>query len=94
MFNKVFKNKNNNNKKFLQIQKSEKDLNIKLINNLDSIDDDYSSIVQFNKNMNFTNLYKLQQNINEINEVNDINTATRFSTPKRLTENRIKKIFE
>ena len=94
MFNKVFKNKNNNNKKFLQIQKSEKDLNIKLINNLDSIDDDYSSIVQFNKNMNFTNLYKLQQNINEINEVNDINTATRFSTPKRLTENRLKKNFE
>ena len=44
--------------------------------------------------MNFTNLYKLQQNINEINEVNDINTATRFSTPKRLTENRLKKNFE
>ena len=93
MFNKVFKNKNNN-RKILPAQKSEKDLNIKLINYIDSNDDDYSSIVKFNKNMNFTNLFKLQQNINEINEANDINTATRFSTPKRLIENRLQKNFD
>ena len=92
MFNKVFKNKNNN-KKSLQTQKSEKDLNIKLVNSQDSNEDDYSNIAEFNKNMNFTNLFKLQQNINEINEMNDINTATRFSTPKRL-ENRLQINFE
>ena len=94
MFNKVFKNKNSH-RKILPAQKSEKDLNIKLINDIDSNDDDdYSSIVKFNKNMNFTNLFKLQQNINEINEANDINTATRFSTPKRLIENRLQINFD
>ena len=54
-------------------------------------EDDYPSLVEFNKNMNFTNLFKLHQNINEIN---DINAATCFSTPKRLGENPLKLNFE
>ena len=95
-FNKVFKSKfnNNNNKKHdsgkkVVNQKSERKVNIKMVNNLE--EEDYSSIVEFNKNMNFTNLFKLQQNINEIK---DINTETRFSTPRRAFENQIKTNFE
>ena len=91
MFNKAFKNKINKKE---EKKKSNKELNIKLINNFDNDDNNYANIVQFNKNLNFTNLFKLQQNINEINEINDGNIATRFSTPKRLGENIFKKNFE
>ena len=91
MFNKAFKNKTNSIEK---PKKSNKELNIKLINNIDKDDNDYANIVQFNKNLNFTNLFKLQQNINEINEINEVNIATRFSTPKRLGDNIFKKNFE
>ena len=90
-FNKAFKNKINKKE---EKKKSNKELNIKLINNFDNDDNNYANIVQFNKNLNFTNLFKLQQNINEINEINDGNIATRFSTPKRLGENIFKKNFE
>ena len=93
MFSKAFKN---NNKKE-ETKKSNKELNIKMINfdkHIKEEEEDYSNIVEFNKNMNFTNLFKLQQNINEINEMNDINTATRFSSPKRLDENPLKLNFE
>ena len=41
MFNKFVKNKNNSNRNFQQPQKSEKDLSIKLVNSLDSKDDDH-----------------------------------------------------
>ena len=93
MFSKAFKN---NNKKE-ETKKSNKELNIKMINfdkHIKEEEEDYSNIVEFNKNMNFTNLFKLQQNINEINEMNDINTATRFSSPKGLGENPLKLNFE
>ena len=94
MFNQAFKNRTNKKE---ETKKSNKELNIKMINFDDNIkeeEEDYSSIVQFNKNMNFTNLYKLQQNINEINEMTDLNTATRFSSPKRLGENPLKLNFD
>ena len=91
MFNKAFKNKTNSIEK---PKNSNKELNIKLINNIDKDDNDYANVVQFNKNLNFTNLFKLQQNINEINEINELNIATRFSTPKRLGDNIFKKNFE
>ena len=94
MFSKAFKNKTNKKE---ETKKSNKELNIKMINfdnHIKEEEKDYSNIVEFNKNMNFTNLFKLQQNINEINEMNDINTATRFSTPKRLGENPLKLNFE
>ena len=94
MFSKAFKNKINKKE---ETKKSNKELNIKMINfdnHIKEEEEDYSNIVEFNKNMNFTNLFKLQQNINEINEMNDINTATRFSTPKRLGENPLKLNFE
>ena len=93
MFNKAFKNKNN--KKEEKRKNSNKELNIKMINiDKNEEEHDYSSIVEFHKNMNFTNLFKLHQNINEINEMNDINTATRFSTPNKLAENHLKLDFE
>ena len=90
MFKSAFKNRNNKKR---ESKKSNKELNIKMINFDNAIkeEDDYPNLVEFNKNMNFTNLFKLQQNINEIN---DINTATRFSTPKRLGENPLKLNFE
>ena len=91
MFKSAFKNRNNKKE---ETKKSNKELNIKMINfdnNVIKEEDDYTSIAEFNKNMNFTNLFKLQQNINEIT---DINTATRFYTPKRLGENPLKLNFE
>ena len=91
MFKSAFKNRNNKKE---ETKKSNKELNIKMINfdnNVIKEEDDYTSIAEFNKNMKFTNLFKLQQNINEIT---DINTATRFSTPKRLGENPLKLNFE
>ena len=91
MFKSAFKNRNNKKE---ETKKSNKELNIKMINfdnNVIKEEDDYTSIAEFNKNMDFTNLFKLQQNINEIT---DINTATRFSTPKRLGENPLKLNFE
>ena len=90
MFKSAFKNRNNKKK---ESKKSNKELNIKMINFDNAIkeEDDYPSLVEFNKNMNFTNLFKLHQNINEIN---DINAATCFSTPKRLGENPLKLNFE
>ena len=90
MFKSAFKNRNNKKR---ESKKSNKELNIKMINFDNAIkeEDDYPNLVEFNKNMNFTNLFKLQQNINEIT---DINTATRFSTPKRLGENPLKLNFE
>ena len=93
MFLKAFKNKANKKE---EKKKSNKELNIKMINLENDMKDeeDYSNIAEFNKNMNFTNLIKIQQNINEINENSDINTATRFSTPKRLGENHLKLNFD
>ena len=91
MFKSAFKNRNNKKE---ETKKSNKELNIKMINfdnNVIKEEDDYTSIAEFNKNMKFTNLFKLHQNINEIT---DINTATRFSTPKRLGENPLKLNFE
>ena len=94
MFSKAFKNKLNKTEE--KKKNSNKELNIKMINNLDKIDetDDYMNLVEFNKNMNFTNLFKFQQSFNENNEINDINTVTRFSTPKRLGENPLKLDFD
>ena len=86
LINKIYKKE--------ETKKSNKQLNIKMINfdnNIKEEEEDYSNIVQFNKNMNFTNLFKLQQNINEMN---DINIATKFSTPKMLGENPLKLNFE
>ena len=94
-FNKEFKSKFNNNlninsNKKVPEKKSDRNVNIKMINNSDD-EEHYSNIVEFHKNMNFTNLFKLQQNINEINKTN---TTTRFSTPKRIMENHIQTNFE
>ena len=95
-FNKEQKSKFNSNAKDMSNKKlrhksSDKDVQIKMINNIEEEEEDYNSIVQFNKNMNFTNLFKLHQNINEINEQN---MTTRFSTPKRASDNHLKQNFE
>ena len=89
---KDFKSKSNKRDKKKKM--SNKELNIKMIDFDNNEDEEHSNIVELNKNINFTNLFKLQQNINELKENNHNNMTERFSTPNHFHENPIKEKFE
>ena len=89
---KDFKSKSNKRDKKKKM--SNKELNIKMIDFDNNEDEEHSNIVELNKNINFTNLFKLHQNINELKENNDNNMTARSFTPNHFHENPIKIKYE